>query len=229
MVMAEREKRGRPSREPINRKTSIEKQGGRRTISLRDAFCELLAEFPKQKGDKPSPTKVFVEMEQQLQYMYRGNYIPRDPSEDYNPSKPRETKDIKLDLKSQYDIEMVSEGFKAVAYDYLDSGFQCQLKRHFERNLKNTWGEVKTDTPFDEFRREFKDRFELTYEQAKILQKIVERLNLSYDPGGREMTPENLAKRTFYGEDYLLRPVKHDVHPHPPDDYWQKYAKKRDH
>ncbi len=121
----------------------------------------------------------------------------------------------------------------AVAYEHIHGGHQSAVHEHFSEwgsfvefntfplaaqtdpiydPLYATLGKrekLKTDTPFDEFRREFKDRFELTYEQAKAVQKIAKRVNLSYDPGGRAPTPENIAKRTFRAKDYVNRPIDH--------------------
>jgi hypothetical protein len=39
-------------------------------------------------------------------------------------------------------------------------------------------------------------------------------LDTDYDPGGEENTPENLAKRTFYYDDYLARPIPPDASHH---------------
>ena len=41
------------------------------------------------------------------------------------------------------------------------------------------------------------DQFTLPYEDAKQLQRAASLVNVEYDPGEPEDTPENIAKRTF--------------------------------
>ena len=41
------------------------------------------------------------------------------------------------------------------------------------------------------------DQFTLPYEDAKLLQRAASLVNVEYDPGEPEDTPENVAKRTF--------------------------------
>ncbi len=44
-------------------------------------------------------------------------------------------------------------------------------------------------------------QLELTYEQGQILRDAAAAVNMAYDPGGHENTPENRKKRTFVFDD----------------------------
>ncbi len=179
-----------------------------------DTLCKILDEGLAEEeralaelwGDKPYPGTKAERVANQLAMIDSGfgGYAP-----------DRSYKHIRLDRKSKDDIYMIREGFSAIAYEHLHGGFQSKLHDHFRRNLEaseyvggKSVERYNPDTPFDQDRREFSDRFELTYEQAKALQQIAKRANLSYDPGGREITPENIAKRTFRAKDYLDRPIE---------------------
>ncbi|SRR5579875_657628 len=58
------------------------------------------------------------------------------------------------------------------------------------------------------------DRVVLSYGEARLLQMAAAVVNIAYDPGEPEDTPENVAKRTFIFTDLEQR-VLHGVTPEP--------------
>ncbi len=231
--MVEREKRGSPDWELTDQNNRSEKHNAERGDTERDwvdvMFESLAYDEVRDKRiygryyTKPSQNYVIESVVDWLGHMRDGRM--------HTPSlKPGGgCLHVELDRKQKADIDMITQGFMAVAYEHIHDGHQSVVHRHFRNNLNfdtshirmEDYGfdpisnpypmekreKLKTDAPLDEFRREFKDRFELTYEQAKAVQKIAKKVNLTYDPGGRELTPANIAKRTFRGKDYLHRPI----------------------
>lgn len=113
------------------------------------------------------------------------------------------------------DVRMVSQGFHTVAYDRLGGTGKAILQdRFYEAATGDVEGDFSLFSPedFTENQRIYPDRFELTFRQAKAVQKIMRYLHEDYDPGGPENTPENVAKRSFYYDDYIGRPIPKD-HP----------------
>jgi hypothetical protein len=110
----------------------------------------------------------------------------------------------RLGREDKDDMQMVFYGFSTVAYDRLGAGRKASVKRDLYNQVT---GEGFDFTPDERF---YHDRFELTSRQAQVVQTIMRYLDVDYDPGGDENTPENLAKRTFYYDDYLARPIPPD-------------------
>jgi hypothetical protein len=116
---------------------------------------------------------------------------------------------------------MVAQGFHAVAYDHLSGWNQAALQdRFYEEAIGGSLG-YPVEERFSENQRVYRDRFELTYRQAKAIQKAMRYLGEDYDPGGEEPTPENLAKRTFYYDAFLGRPIRKD-YPDQPEELVSK-------
>lgn len=224
-VMTEGEKRGRPDRKLTDQNNHSEEQSGERDW-VDEMFESLAYDEERDKRifgryyEKPSQNYVINSVVDVLDSMREGRiHIPS-----LEPGGKRLR--IELDRKQKADIDMITQGFMAVAYEHLHGGYQSAVQIHFIKvdtfslafdpnpiaatlPMPEKREKLKIDAPLDEFRREFRDRFELTYEQAKAVQKIAKRVNLSYDPGGRELTPENIAKRTFRAKDYVNRPIDH--------------------
>lgn len=105
------------------------------------------------------------------------------------------------------DMSMVFRGFCMVAFDRL--GIQKRSTTRHELYSQVTGKGSFGHYPFTPSTRFYTDRFELTHRQAQVVQKIMRYLDVDYDPGGGN-TPENLARRTFYYDDYLARPLTPD-------------------
>lgn len=106
---------------------------------------------------------------------------------------------------------MVCLGLQAIAYDHLGPKGQVYFKDELFSLMKSQkdW-EVQ---PISETMRFWKNSFELTLTQGKILQRIAEGLNLTYDPGGEH----DVAKRSFNYDALLHRPII--KHPNDPSEY----------
>ena len=164
----------------------------------RNPFAELLA------GETPpySP-EVFDRVHLKLVDM-----IDDYPSQDwYGSQLHREDKD---------DVVMVAEGFRTVAYDHVSGENQAALQDRFYEEATGGYLGYPVEDRFSKYERVYRDRFELTHRQAKAVQKIMRYVGEDYDPGGEEPTPENLAKRTFYYDAYLGKPIRKD-YPDQPD------------
>ena len=119
----------------------------------------------------------------------------------------------RLDPEERKDMHMVYLGFSTVAGGRLGQGRQTLLKSEL---YSQATGEGNfPQRPFTPHERFYVDRFELTYRQAQVVQKIMHYLDVDYDPGGEENTSENLARRTFYYDDVLARPITPE-HPGQP-------------
>jgi hypothetical protein len=152
----------------------------------RNPFADCLA------GEKPPYSyKVFTRVYDKLNALM-GDY----PQQDWYWTR--------LDREDKDDMNMVFYGFSTVAYDRLGAGRKASVKRDLYDQIR---GKGYSFTPNHRFHN---DRFELTYRQAQIVQKTMRYLDVDYDPGGEENTPENLAKRTFFYDDYLARPIPPD-------------------
>jgi hypothetical protein len=116
------------------------------------------------------------------------------------------------------DVRMVFQGFQTVAYDHLGSAYKAVLQDEFYQAAtgEGFYRDFPVEERWGESERVYRDRFELTYQQAQAVQKILRYLGENYDPGGAEPTPENLAKRTFYYDAYLGKPIPKD-HPDQPE------------
>jgi hypothetical protein len=116
------------------------------------------------------------------------------------------------------DVRMIFKGFWTVAYDRLGSHCKASLQDEFYQAAtgEGFYQNYPVEERFSEHERVYRDRFELTYRQARAVQKIMRYLGEDYDPGGAEPTPENLAKRSFYYDAYLGRPIPKD-HPEQPE------------
>jgi hypothetical protein len=113
------------------------------------------------------------------------------------------------------EAQMIFRGFQTVAYDHLGGTEKAILQDKLYEAATTTDPDTLhefTPADFAENQRIYNDRFELTYRQARAVQKIMRYVGEDYNPGGAEPTPENLAKRTFYYDDYLGRPIPKD-HP----------------
>lgn len=53
-----------------------------------------------------------------------------------------------------------------------------------------------------------RNQLELTYEQGQMLQDAASVVDIAYDPGGQEDTPENRKKRTFVFADLAGKPAE---------------------
>jgi hypothetical protein len=99
-------------------------------------------------------------------------------------------------------------GLQAIAYDHLGPKGQAYFKDELFSLIKSQkdW----SVQPISRTMRLWRNSFELTLTQGKILQRIAEALNLSYDPGDKF----DIAKRTFKYDALLRRPItKHPNHP----------------
>lgn len=96
---------------------------------------------------------------------------------------------------------MVNLGLQAVAYDHLGPKGQADFKDELFSLMKSQkdW-QVQ---PVSETMKLWENNFELTITQGKILQRIAEGLDLTYDPGGEK----DISKRTFKYVDLLQRPI----------------------
>jgi hypothetical protein len=96
------------------------------------------------------------------------------------------------------------------------SGYnQAALQDRFYQEATGGYLGYPVEERLSENQRVYSDRFELTLRQAQAVQKIMRYLGEDYDPGGEEPTPENLAKRTFYYDDFLGRPIRKDYPEQP--------------
>jgi hypothetical protein len=144
-------------------------------------------------------------------YKKLANAMDDYPSQDWYWSQ--------LDDEAKDDTVMVTEGFLAIAYDHVGGALKARLQDMcYEAATGDSAGDYPLLTPKDvtENRRIYHDRIELTVRQAKAVQKTMRYLQENYDPGRAEPTPENLAKRTFYYDAYLGRPIPKD-HPEQPE------------
>lgn len=106
---------------------------------------------------------------------------------------------------------MVNLGLEAIAYDHLDPKGQADFKDELFSLMKSQkdW----SVQPVSPTMRLWENSFELTLTQGKLLQRIAEGLNLTFDPGGQYDIP----KRTFNYHDILQRPIKKQ--PNDPVEY----------
>lgn len=106
---------------------------------------------------------------------------------------------------------MLSLGLQAIAYDHLGAKDQADFKDGLFSVIKSQkdWA-VQPVSPTMKL---WQYSFELTVTQGKLLQRIAEGLNLTYDPGGEYDIP----KRTFKYDDILQRPIT--MRPNDPVDY----------
>jgi hypothetical protein len=106
---------------------------------------------------------------------------------------------------------MVCLGLQAIAYDHLGPKGQAYFKDELFSLMKSQkdW-EVQ---PISETMRLWENSFELTPTQGRLLQRIAEGLNLTYDPGGEHDT----AKRSFSYDALLQRPTTQ--HPNDSNEY----------
>jgi hypothetical protein len=188
--------RPRGALEPVRQThlTHAEEHGITRQPEDRNPFAELLA-----GKQPPYAPEVFDQVHLKLVDM-----LDDYPWQDWYGSRlRREDKD---------DVFMVAEGFRAVAYDHLSGYNQAALQDRFYEAATGEGGHrvYPVEERWSENERVYRDRFELTLRQAQAVQKVMRALQLDYDPGGGEPTPENLAKRTFYYDDYLGRPIRKD-------------------
>jgi hypothetical protein len=172
----------------------------------------------RKEGERPNPFAKFLVGETppysrnvyDKVHMKLLNMMDDYPSEEwYWTQLGREDKD---------DMKMMVEGFEAVAYDHLSGWKKASIQdRYYEAATGDSEGDYPLLSPedFTENRRVYRDRFELTYKQARAVQKIMGYVQENYDPGGAEPTPENLAKRTFYYDTYLGRPIPKDYPEEP--------------
>jgi hypothetical protein len=109
---------------------------------------------------------------------------------------------------------MVSLGLQAIAYDHLGPEGQANFKDGLFSTIKSQTWEVQPVSPT---MRVWENSFELTPTQGRLLQRIAEGLNLSYDPGGED----DVAKRSFSYNDILQRPIT--KHPDNPEEYKPHY------
>jgi hypothetical protein len=109
---------------------------------------------------------------------------------------------------------MLSLGLQAIAYDHLGPEGQVNFKDVLFRMIKSQDWKIQPTNPT---MRLWENSFELTRTQAKLLQRIAEGLNLTYDPGGQYDTP----KRTFNYVDILQRPIT--KYPDDPYEYKPHY------
>lgn len=105
---------------------------------------------------------------------------------------------------------MVNLGLQAVAYDHLGAEGQADFKDELFSLIKSQDWIVQPVSPTMKL---WENSFELTLTQGKLLQRIAEVLNLTYDPGGKYDTP----KRTFNYDAILQRPIT--KHPNDPVQY----------
>jgi hypothetical protein len=111
---------------------------------------------------------------------------------------------------------MVNLGLQAIAYDHLGPKGQADFKDELFSLIKSQdWD--RAIQPVSDTMRLWKNNFELTVTQGKILQRIAEGLNLTYDPGGEY----DIAKRSFNYEALLQRPIT--KHPDDPVEYKPHY------
>jgi hypothetical protein len=179
---------------PLNH---AEEHGVTREEEGRNPFAELLA------GETPpySP-EVFDKVHLKLVDM-----VDDYPGQNwYGSQLSRENKD---------NVVMVAAGFRAVAYDHLSGYNQAAIQDRYYQEVTGGYLGYPVEERFTEHQRVYRDRFELTFQQAKAVQKIMRYLQEDYDPGGEEPTPENLAKRTFYYDTYLGRPIRKDYPDQP--------------
>jgi hypothetical protein len=110
---------------------------------------------------------------------------------------------------------MLSLGLQAVAYDHLGPEGQVNFKDYLFRTIKSQedW-EIQPINPTIQL---YQNSFELTPTQGKLLQRIAEGLNLTYDPGNEY----NIARRTFSYDSILKRPIAKD--PDDPEEYKPHY------
>jgi hypothetical protein len=95
---------------------------------------------------------------------------------------------------------MVNLGLQAVAYDHLSAEGQAGFKDELFSLIKSQDWQVQ---PASDTMKLWQNSFELTLTQGKLLHRIAEGLNLTYDPGGQYDIP----KRTFNYHDILQRPI----------------------
>jgi hypothetical protein len=194
--------RPRGALEPVRQRplTLEEERSVTKQPEGRNPFAELLA------GETPpySP-EVFDRVHLKLVDM-----IDDYPSQDWYGSE--------LSGEDKDDVLMVAEGFRAVAYDHVSGDNQAALQDRFYEAATGEGGYrvYPVEERFTENYRLYRDRFELTFRQAKAVQKVMRYLGEDYDPGGEEPTPENLDKRTFSYDAYLGRPIRKD-YPDQPD------------
>jgi hypothetical protein len=164
----------------------------------RNPFADCLAgETP------PYIPEIFDRVYDKLARMFDDYPKDDDPTHDWHWRQlGREDKD---------DMQMVLWGFNTVAFDHLGGGRKAGLQDELYEVAAGAGLSRDYPVDFRENHRKYKDRFELTYRQAQIVQQIMRYLDEDYDPGGEEATPENLAKRTFYYDAYLGRAIPPDV------------------
>jgi hypothetical protein len=105
---------------------------------------------------------------------------------------------------------MVCLGLQAIAYDHLGPEGQAYFKDELFSLIKSQDWSVQ---PISRTMRLWQNSFELTVTQGKLLQRIAEGLNLTYDPGGQY----DIHKRTFNYDTILQRPITKD--PNDPVEY----------
>jgi hypothetical protein len=107
---------------------------------------------------------------------------------------------------------MVTLGLQAVAYDHLGPKGQADFKDGLFSLIKSQELSNWPVQPVNQTMRLYKNSFELTVTQGKLLQRIAEGLNLTYDPGNEY----NIARRTFSYDAILQRPITKEPEEYKP-------------
>jgi hypothetical protein len=149
----------------------------------------------ERKGEAYSP-EVYLRVIDNLQQIYQEAIHRQETSEQ--------------ERGVENSLLMVNLGLQAVAYDHLSAEGQAGFKDELFSLIKSQDWQVQPVSPT---MRLWQNNFALTVTQGKLLQKIAEGLNLTYDPGGQY----DLPKRTFNYVDILQRPII--KHPNNPVEY----------
>lgn len=95
---------------------------------------------------------------------------------------------------------MINLGLQAVAYDHLGPKGQADFKDELFSLIKSQDWAVQPVSPTMKL---WQNSFELMLTQGKLLQRIAEGLNLTYDPGDKF----DIAKRIFNYDEILQRQI----------------------
>lgn len=161
-----------------------------------NAFSSLVRSAALQKREQGDhhPSSVYDRVSEMMAEM-----LDDFPEKNWETPKDEEMRD---------NIYMVWYGFRLSSYEHLSATRQAALQdRLYEHSAADYTSFTK---PLSQGRGIYKDRIELNYDQAVIVHKITEALNLNYDPGTPEETPENTVKRTFYYDNFIGRAIPFD-------------------
>jgi hypothetical protein len=143
-------------------------------------------EFKEGRGNTPYPPEAYLRVIDNLRQIF------------FEAKPIQQTNEQERGVNNT--LFMVCLGLQLIAYDHLGPEGQVNFKGDLFSIIKSQDWAVQPVSPTMKL---WQNSFELTVTQGKLLQRIAEGLNLTYDPGGQY----DIAKRTFNYDAILQRPI----------------------